>query len=143
MNESVVLDREAKAAVDKHRAAAKKWVEKPDALAETYSYDCWLSLAGLAATYLSLDLKRGGTTFEQFQGGFAPAVGGYTGWGTAWFNVPVEQLVGKNAGFSVEIVGIVGGTAHVQIFGDDFVGAASTDGVGIGAGFGTGAGAFK
>ena len=55
-------------------------------------------------------------------GGF----GGYTGWGTAWFNAPVEDLIGKAGAFAVEVVGVIGGTAHVQITGDGFIGNCST-----------------
>ena len=71
------------------------------------------------------------------EGGFAGGFGGYTGWGKAWFNTPVEDLIGKGGAFVVEVVGIIkGGTAHVQITGDGFIGNASTGGIGAGGGIG-------
>jgi hypothetical protein len=114
------------------------------AAATTYSYDCQVSIAAVGGGFLNVDFKKNGSTFAQFSGGFGGGVGGYTGWGTAWFNTPVEDLIGQGAAFTVEVVGVLGGTAHVQITNaNSFIGNCSTGGVGIGGGVGAGGGTFK
>lgn len=116
----------------------------PDMLAaQTSTYDCTLSVASAGGGYLTIEFKTNGNTVARFQGGFAGGFGGYTGWGKAWFNTPVEGLIGKAGAFVVEIVGILGGTAHAQITGDGFIGNCSTGGIGAGGGVGAGGGKFS
>jgi hypothetical protein len=141
------MDAKAKEGIEKHQQIIKRHFEDagtaPTAAAQTYEYDCHVSLAGIGAGYVAVNFSKDGRQVAQFQGGFAPGVGGYTGWGRAWFNVPVEGLIGQTAGCGVEVVGVFGGTAHVQITdADKFIGNCSTGGVGIGAGVGSGAGKF-
>jgi hypothetical protein len=102
-----------------------------------------VSLGSAGGGYLNVDFKKNGSRFARFEGGFAGGFGGYVGWGTAWFNTPVEGLIGKSGGFTVEVVGILGGTAHVQIVGDGFIGNCSTGGIGAGGGVGAGGGKFQ
>ena len=139
------MDAEVKDRVESAHAAARDFLENTtaDAAASTYSYPCTVTVASAGGGYLNVDFKKDGNVFAQFQGGFAGAFGGYTGWGTAWFNTPVENLIGKAGGFVVEVVGILGGTAHVQITGDGFIGNCSTGGIGAGGGVGAGGGSFK
>jgi hypothetical protein len=138
-----IMDQSAKESLGKHQESVRKYLESANAAATTYSYDCMVSLGGAVAGYLNVDFKKDGTRIAQFQGGFAGGVGGYTGWGTAWFNTPVEKLIGKSAPFVLELVGALGATANVQIAGEGFIGACSTVGVGIGAVAGAGVGSFK
>jgi hypothetical protein len=138
-----IMDQSVKESLGKHRESVKKYLESANAAATTYSYDCMVSLGGAGGGYLNVDFKKDGTRIAQFQGGFAGGVGGYTGWGTAWFNTPVEKLIGKSAPFALELVGVLGGTANVQIAGDGFIGDCTTGGVGIGAVVAAGEGSFK
>jgi hypothetical protein len=140
------MDQQAQDSLTKHKESVNKYLQSADiakVAANTYSYDCMVAVAGVGGNYLNVDFKEGGSLVAQFQGGFAPGVGGYVGWGKAWLNTPVHGLKGKAAGFTIELVGVLGGTAHVQIFGDGILGACSTVGVGIGAATGAGGGAFK
>jgi hypothetical protein len=140
------MDQSVKDALAKRQEAVKKYLETVDPAnppANTYSYDCTVSLGSAGAGYLNVDFLKNGSRFARFEGGFGGGFGGYTGWGTAWFNTPVEGLIGKAGGFTVEVVGIVVGTAHVQIFGEGFIGDCSTWGVGAGGGLGAGGGDFK
>jgi hypothetical protein len=151
------MDQKVKEAVEKQREAATKFLQSaglqtagpgvsaavPKIAATTYSYPCTVSLAVGVAGYVVVIFSKNGSPFAKFEGGFAPGFGGYTGWGTAWFNKPVEELIGRTAGVAVEVVGILGGTAHVQIADVDFIGNCSTGGIGIGAGAGAGAGKFS
>lgn len=139
------MDQNVKKSIDKHQETVKKYLEADaaNAAANTYSYDCQVSLASAGGGYLNVDFKKGGSRFARFEGGFAGGFGGYTGWGTAWFNTPVEDLIGKAGAFAVEVVGVLGGTAHVQITGDGFIGNCSTGGIGAGGGVGAGGGSFK
>jgi hypothetical protein len=133
------------AEVTKSQEIVKNYLESIDAAnvaANTYSYDCMVALGSAGGGYLNVDFKKNGSRFARFEGGFAGAFGAYVGWGTAWFNTPVEGLIGKLGGFAVEVVGILGGTAHVQITGDGFIGNCSTGGIGAGGGVGGGAGKF-
>lgn len=142
--DDIVKDDNVKEMLNKHREASLKHLDSDSATAKTYTYDCMVSLASAGGGYLNVDFKKGNKLIAQFQGGYGGGVGGYTGWGTAWFNKPVEELLGQTAGFTVEVVGVLGGTAHVQITNaDTFIGNCSTGGVGIGAGIGVGAGTFK
>lgn len=139
------METELKERVDAAQAAARDYLAAGDTqeAAATYGYDCTVSLGSAGGGYLNVDFKKNGSTFAQFQGGFAGGFGGYTGWGKAWFNTPVENLIGKSGAFVVEVVGILGGTAHVQITGDGFIGNCSTGGIGAGGGVGAGGGSFK
>jgi hypothetical protein len=140
------MDQAMKESVEKSQTAVKMYLEgrkAADVAATTYSYDCMVSLGSAGGGYLDVDFKKNGSTFAQFQGGFAGAFGAYVGWGTAWFNTPVEGLIGKAGAFAVEVVGILGGTAHVQITGDGFIGNCSTGGIGAGGGVGGGGGKFN
>jgi len=140
-----VMDDSVKTTLEKQKPIVKKYLEgaAANAAAATYSYDCTVSLASAAGGYLNVDFKKNGSRFARFEGGFAGGFGGYTGWGKAWFNTPVEDLIGKGGAFVVEVVGIIGGTAHVQITGDGFIGNASTGGIGAGGGIGAVGGSFK
>src|SRR5437868_8332794 len=98
--------------VQEQQDAANKFLESGELrTATTYSYDCMVSVGG---GFLNVDVKKGASKVAQFSGGFGGG-GAYTGWGTAWCNKPVESMKGKSAGFTVEIIGILGGVAHVQI----------------------------
>jgi hypothetical protein len=142
--DNVVMDKNVKEQLDKHHTAVTQYLKSADVAATTYTYDCVVSLAAAAGGFLNVDFKKDGKLIAQFQGGYGGGVGGYTGWGTAWFNKPVEELIGQTAGFTVEVVGVLGGTAHVQITNvNNFIGNCSTGGIGIGAGIGVGAGSFK
>lgn len=116
-----------------------------NATATTYTYDCQVSIAAAAGGVLTVTFKTNGNEVAQFIGGLGGAIaGGYTGWGKAWFNTPVENLKGKSAGFTLELVGVLGGTAHVQITdGSTFIGNCSTGGIGIGGGAAAGVGKFS
>jgi hypothetical protein len=140
-----IMELSLKQNLEKHQQVVKKYLESVDTAnpAATFSYDCTVSLASAAGGYLNVDFKKNGSRFARFEGGFAGGFGGYTVWGTAWFNTPVEGLIGKAGGFIVEVVGILGGTAHVQITGDGFIGNCSTGGIGVGGGIGAGGGSFK
>src|SRR6476469_2080214 len=107
-----VMDYSVKTTLEKQKPIVKKYLEgaAANAAAATYSYDCTVSLASAAGGYLNVDFKKNGSRFARFEGGFAGGFGGYTGWGKAWFNTPVEDLIGKGGAFVVEVVGI---TAHV------------------------------
>jgi hypothetical protein len=136
------MDQNLKEAVDKQRSEASKLMESGElAKAKTYSYSCQVSVAGIGANFLNVDFKNG----VSFSGGFGPGVGAYTGFGTAWCNKPVEDMKGRSAGFTIEIIGVLGGTAHVQIANADagFICNCSTGGVGIGGGIGAGGGKFS
>ena len=136
------MEKTVQEGVEKHQDFVKKYLEG-GAPATTYSYSCMVSIASAGGGFLNVDFKKDGSVFAQFQGGFAGAVGAYTGWGTAWFDTPVEELIGQTAGFTVEVVGVLGGTAHVQITNaSNFIGNCSTGGIGIGGGVGVGAGKF-
>ncbi len=141
------MDQQVKEGLEKHQAIVKKHLESLStavgAAATTYTYDCTVSVASAGGGYLNVDFKKSGTVVAKFQGGFGGAFGGYTGWGTAWFSVPVEGLIGQSAAFTVEVVGVLGGTAHVQITNaSNFIGNCSTGGIGIGGGVGVGGGKF-
>ena len=141
------MDQSVKERVDEHHERVKDYLEKLNAggaaALTTYSYDCTVSIGAAGGGYLNVDFKKNGSRFARFEGGFAGGFGGYTGWGTAWFNTPIEGLIGKPGGFVVEVVGILGGTAHVQITGEGFIGNCSTGGIGAGGGLGAGGGSFK
>ena len=140
------MDKNVKESLDKHQAVVKKYVESAaatSAAATTYSYDCMVSLGSAGGGYLNVDFKKNGSRVARFEGGFAGAFGAYVGWGTAWFNTPVEGLIGKAGAFAVEVIGILGGTAHVQITGEGFIGNCSTGGIGAGGGVGAGGGKFE
>ncbi|MDP5307175.1 hypothetical protein [Paracoccus spongiarum] len=138
------MDSDVKERVQESQAAARSFLAGADAKAlATSTYDCTVSIGAAGGGYLNVDFKTNGNTIAQFQGGFAGGFGGYTGWGKAWFNTPVEGLIGKSGAFVVEVVGIIGGTAHVQITGDGFIGNCSTGGIGAGGGVGAGGGSFK
>ena len=141
--DQAIMDQSVKESLGKHQVSVKKYLESANAAATTYSYECSVSLGGAGGLYLNVDFKKDGTRIARFEGGFVGGVGAYTGWGTAWFNTPVEGLIGKSAPFAVELVGVLGGTANVQIAGDGFIGDCTTGGVGIGAGVGAGGGSFK
>jgi len=133
------------AEITKSQEILKDYLENTDAAnvaANTYSYACMMSVGVAGGGYLNVDFKKNGSTFAQFQGGFALGFGGYVGWGTAWFNTPVEGLIGKSGAFAVEVIGILGGTGHVQITGDGFIGNCSTGGIGAGGCVGAGGGKF-
>lgn len=133
----------------KHQTIINQHLEKVGdasaASATTYSYPCTVTVAGAAGGILVVEFKKDGRVFAQFKGPTAGAIfGGYTGWGTAWFNKPVEELIGQSAAFVVEVVGVLGGTAHVQITNaDNFIGNCSTGGIGAGGGLSTGGGTFS
>ena len=140
------MDQSVKEGLDQHQEVVRKYLEgatAADAAATTYSYDCTVSLASAAGGYLNVDFNKNGSRVARFQGGFAGGFGGYLGWGTAWFNTPVEGLIGKAGAFAVEVIGILGGTAHVQITGTGFIGNCSTGGIGAGGGLGAGGGNFE
>lgn len=139
------MDQATQDGLNKHKDIVANFLASgsAQATAETYSYDCTVSIATAGGGYLNVDFKKDGNVFAKFQGGFGGGVGGYTGWGKAWFSKPVEQLIGQSAGFTVEVVGVLGGTAHVQITNvNNFIGNCSTGGVGIGGGIGVGGGKF-
>lgn len=141
------MDQNVKDGLEKHQEIVKKHLANVSAsagtAATTYTYDCTVSVASAGGGYLNVDFKKNGTVVAKFQGGFAGAFGGYTGWGTAWFSVPVEGLIGQSAAFTVEVIGILGGTAHVQITNvNNFIGNCSTGGIGAGGGVGVGGGKF-
>src|SRR5262245_55541137 len=154
---SIVMDQQVQEGLNKHQEIIKQYLENanaastaaaprgtPTAAATTYSYDCQVSIPTAGGGFLNVDFKKNGSTFAQFSGGFGGGVGADTGWGTAWFDKPVENLIGQGAAFTVEVVGVLGGTAHVQITNvNNFIGNCSTGGVGIGAGVGVGGGTFK
>ena len=141
------MDASIQEAVDKNKPLAEQLVARlGDAqnTAATYSYDCQVSVASAGGGFLNVDFKKNGKKIAQFKGGFGGGVGGYTGWGTAWFDTPVESLIGKSGAFTIEVVGILGGTAHVQISdASTYIGNCSTGGVGIGGGVGAGGGKFS
>ena len=140
------MDQAVKSAVEKNQAAVAKFLEGADLAkiaATTHSYDCMMSVGSAGGGYLNVDFKKNGTRIARFEGGFAGGFGGYVGWGTAWFNTPVEDLIDKSGGFTVEVVGVLAGTGHVQIVGDGFIGNCSTGGIGAGGGVGAGGGKFK
>jgi hypothetical protein len=134
------MDHTVQEEVNKQREVVSKFLESGELkTAQTYSYSCQVSLAGIAGNFLNVDFKNG----TSFSGGYGGGVGAYTGWGSAWSNKPVESMKGKSAGFTVEVIGILGGTAHVQIAGEGFICNCSTGGIGIGAGVGAGGGKFS
>jgi len=139
------MDQLLKDNLEKQKESAKKYLESigPNSVATTYSYDCMVTLGSAGGGYLNVDFKKGGSRFARFEGGFAGAFGGYVGWGTAWFNTPIEELIGKPGAFAVEVVGILGGTAHVQITGSGYIGNCSSGGIGAGGGVGAGGGKFE
>ncbi len=116
-----------------------------DATATTYAYDCQVAIAAAGGGVLTVTFKKSGKEVAQFIGGLGGAAfGGYVGWGGAWFNTPVENLKGKGAAFTLEVVGILGGTAHVQMTDSStFIGNCSTGGIGIGGGAAAGGGKFS
>lgn len=126
-----------KAALD-HLASGIERVE-----AGTYTYDCMLAIGAAAGGVVTVEFTANGATVAKFIGGFGGGFGGYLGWGKAWFNTPVEGLIGKSGALVVEVVGVLGGTGHVQITGDGFIGNCSTGGIGAGAGVGVGGGKFN
>ncbi len=142
---SDVMELDVQEQVEAANAAARAHLGAgPEKLASTtYTYDCMVSIGAVGGGFLNVDFKKNGSTFAQFSGGFGGGVGAYTGWGKAWFDTPVELLIGKSGPFVVEVVGVLGGTAHVQITGSGFIGNCSTGGIGIGAGVGAGGGTFK
>lgn len=104
-----------------------------------YVYDCQVTISRSEGSYLTADIKRRGRVVCTFNGPVVGRVQGYTGWGTASFDTPVEELIGRPGRFEVE----VGGTTRVQIFdGRHYLGGCSVGGVGIGDGSGTGGGSF-
>jgi hypothetical protein len=140
--EGSIVDQKVKEGVDQQRDVAKKFLESGELkTATTYTYSCQVSIAAGGGGFLNVDFKNG----TSFSGGFGGGVGAYTGWGTAWCNKKVEDMKGKSAGFVVEVVGVLGGTAHVQIASapDNFIGNCSTGGIGIGGGIGYGGGKFS
>lgn len=138
------MDWNVKAGLEKHQQIVKKFLESVSASSAadvaTSTYDRTVSVASAGGGYLNADFKKNGNVVAKFQGGFAGALGGYRGWGTAWFSVPVEGLIGQSAAFTAEVVGILGGTARGQITNaNDFIGNCSTGGIGArGAGVGGG-----
>jgi hypothetical protein len=143
------MEPQVKEAVDKQREFIKTYLEGTGSLeragaAQTYIYDCTASLAGIGGNYLAVEFKRNGARFALFEGGFGPGVGAYTGWGSAIFNQPIENVMGQTCPFTIEIIGILGGTCHVQITNfNNFIGYIPTSGIGIGGGVGAGGGTFK
>jgi len=147
MNETV-MDDKVKETIDKQQEYVGKYLEElgANAAATTYTYDVVVSMGAAGAGFINVDFKQVGSSkvFAQFKGVPVGGVGGYTGWGQAWFNKPVEELIGVTAGFTFEMVGILGATCHVQITdAKTFIGNCSTGGVGIGGGAGAGAGSFN
>lgn len=140
------MDSEVKQKIEESQAAVRAFLESAgdDVSAKTYSYKCEVSIGAVGGGYLNVNFLKNGKIFAQFQGGFAGgSAGAYTGWGKAWFNTPVEQLIGDSGAFAVELIGVLGGTAHVQITGKGFIGNCSTGGIGVGGGTGFGGGKFK
>jgi len=132
--------------IQKSQEIVRQYLESTDAAtidANTHSYSCRVHVVVAGGGFLAVDFAKNGKDFAQFTGGFALGAVAYTGWGTAWFNTPVEGLIGKAGAFTVEVVGVIGGTGHVQITGDGFIGNCSTGGFGIGASVGVGGGSFK
>lgn len=139
------MDSEVQEKVAELQAAVKDFLEKAgdEVSAKTYSYKCEVSTGAAGGGFLNVNFIKNGKTFAQFKGGFVGGVGAYTGWGRAWFSKPVEQLIGELGAFALELVGILGGTAHVQITGKGFVGDCSTGGIGVGGGVAAGGGKFS
>jgi hypothetical protein len=143
------MEPQVKEAVDKQREFIKTYLEGTGSLegagaAQTYIYDCTVSLAGMGGNYLAVDFKRNGARFALllrepcFEGGFGAGI--YTGWGRAIFNQPIENQIGQTCPFTIETISLVGTTNHVQItnFNNNFIGAISSSGIGIGGGVGCG-----
>lgn len=139
------MDSEVQEKVAESQAAVKDFLEKAgdEVSAKTYSYKCEVSTGAAGGGFLNVNFIKNGKTFAQFKGGFVGGVGAYTGWGRAWFSKPVEQLIGESGAFALELVGVLGGTAHVQITGKGFVGDCSTGGIGVGGGVAAGGGKFS
>ena len=141
-----MMNAEVQAVLEKDRPLTEDLIAKlsgPDAASTTYTYDCRVALGSAGGGYLNVTFSRGGKEVSTFEGGFAGAFGAYVGWGTAWSSAPLEGENGRTAGFTVEVVGILAGTAHVQLTdASSFICNASTGGIGAGGGVGGGAGKF-
>jgi hypothetical protein len=111
--------------------------------ATTYSYKCRITTGMAGAGYVHVQFSKDGHEVAEFKGVPVLGVGGYVGWGSAWSNAPVENMKGKTAGFTLEFVGILGGTASIQITdAATFICNGTTGGIGIGGGVSTGVGSF-
>ncbi len=156
----MAMEPKVKEAVDKQSEFIKTYLQRTNAgvgasadaasgeaaraAAQTYIYDCTVSLAGVGGNYLAVEFKRNGARFALFEGGFGPGAGGYTGWGSAIFNMPIENVMGQTCPFTIELIVVIGGTCHVQITNfNNFIGYIPTSGIGIGGGLGAGGGTFK
>jgi hypothetical protein len=90
-----------------------------------------------------VQFSKGDQVVAEFQGVPILGVGGYVGWGSTWSNAPVESMKGKTAGFTMEFIGVLGGTVHIQITNlESFICNGLTGGIGIGGGISSGPGKF-
>jgi|LakMenEpi03Aug12_release.lakeMendotaPanAssembly.Ray.scaffolds.fasta_scaffold1028758_2 hypothetical protein len=129
---------------EKSNALAQELIEAvASGSATAYSYKCRITTGVVGAGYVHVQFSKGDHVVAEFKGVPILGVGGYVGWGTAWSNAPVENMKGKKAGFTMEFVGVLGGTAHIQITNlESFTCNGSTGGIGIGAGVSSGPGEF-
>lgn len=113
------------------------------ALASPYSYDCSVAISVIGGGVLIVEFKQDKSVIAMLKGSRLGEIGGYTGWGTAWLNIPVEELIGQPTEVRVELVVTQKSTAQVQfIQAGIVVGGCSTRGVGFGCGLGSGQGEF-
>jgi len=114
------------------------------ALAPSYTYDCTLNLSVIGGGLLVVEFRHAKVGIAALEGNKVGEIGGYTGWGTAWFNAPIESLIGQSARVSIELVETRNRTVQVQISRAGIViGGCTTHGIGIGCGSGAGFATFK
>ena len=107
---------------------------------QTYTYPIKLNLGSLLFTVVTIDF--GGT--KDYVRGYAggPAVGVGLGWGTAWLNYRVEDIVGWEARFELKFLPLV---TQINLWGmhGEYIGSGVTGGIGLGSGIVGGQGSFK
>jgi hypothetical protein len=144
----IVMEDEVKENLDRHQQRIDTYLNNigvsAQAVATIYTYDCSVTIGNTDDSVLVVQFKKEEAICVIFESVIVGAIGAYMGQGTAWFNKPIAALMGQSAGFTVELLGALGGTAHVQFSNvENLIGNCTTGGIGIGAGIGTGIGKFR
>jgi Rhodococcus equi virulence-associated protein len=142
----------ARASLDLHNqmveqtvAAHPELAPAPARAAAQYSYPVVVAVGGLLymvidVTFQSDDKSRNVGSFQGHAGGLA--VGGGVGGGTAWFNYPIEQLIGKDARFQANFAAVATNINLWDMSGN-VIGSIVAGGIGVGVGIVGGQGSFS
>jgi Rhodococcus equi virulence-associated protein len=131
--------------VEQAAAAHPELAPAPARAASQYSYPVVVAVGGLLymvidVTFQSDDKSRNVGSFQGHAGGLA--VGGGVGGGTAWFNYPIEQLIGKDARFQANFAAVATNINLWDMSGN-VIGSIVAGGIGVGVGIVGGQGSFS